>query len=345
MNIGILSRWNATCGVSMHAELIGTEFLKMGHNLKVFAPYTQTANKWWHHKIIRDDEEFVIRCYSELDPDTMSNGKVEVEKVLSEDIDLLIVESYISIPYSDVENLARKIDAVTVAVVHEGAREDIRYSDMHVFDAIVAFDERYVREVIYDCKDIIKIIPYPCYPAKKGKRKFAEDKLTFFSFGRQPVEEYVDFIQALDGLSRKYDLIYRIVRSDGLLPFAKEWLHQEQKRLRDTEEVYRYLHSSDIHLLPKGDTENVVVSSTLYQCLGSLVPTVVPNTRHFEVLPEEKPVVIYDDVNDLKEKLELLIECESFREKIVKAAERYVERFRSDKIAREFIELFKSIAS
>jgi len=126
----------------------------------------------------------------------------------------------------------------------------------------------------------------------------------------------VDFIQALDRLSRKYDLIYRIVRSGGLLPFTRKWLHQEQKRLRDTEEVYKHLHSSDIHLLPKGNTEKVVVSSTLYQCLGSLVPTVVPNTRHFEVLPEEKPVVIYDDVNDLKEKLEHLIESDDFRKSI-----------------------------
>ncbi len=341
MNIGIFSRWNATCGVSMHAELIGIEFLKMGHNLKIFAPYTQTANKWWHHKIVRDDEGFVIRCYSELDPDTMGNGKVDEEKVLSEDIDFLIVESYVSIPYSDIENLVRKIDAITIAVIHEGAREDIHYSNMRVFDAIVAFDERYVREILYDCKDIVKIIPYPCYPAKKGKRKFAEDKLTFFSFGRQPVEEYRDFIEVLDRLSAKYDFIYKIIRSNGFLPFTRKWLHQEQKRLRNTEEVYSYLHSSDIHLLPKGKTEKVVVSSTLYQCLGSLVPTVVPNSRHFEVLPEEKPVVIYDGVNDLKEKLELLIESESFRKSVIKAAERYVEEFRNDKIARKFIELFK----
>jgi len=127
--------------------------------------------------------------------------------------------------------------------------------------------------------------PYPCLPAKQGRRKFAEDVLTFFSFGRQPAEEYHDFIAALDLLSLRYDLVYRVVRSDGLLPFSRPWLEQTQER-PSNEEVYRYLHSSDIHLLPKGSTEYTVVSSTLFLCMGSLVPTVAPNTRHFESLPK-----------------------------------------------------------
>ena len=344
MNVGILTRWNATCGVSLHAELIAEEFFKMGHEVRIFAPHIHTANRWWHHRIIRDDEDFVIRCYEELRPETMDGGGLEEEKVLSEDLDLLIVESYTSIPYSEVEKLVRKVDAVTVAVIHEGAREDIRYSDMSIFDAIVAFDERYVREILYDCVEKVKIIPYPCYPIRKGERRFAEDGLTFFSFGRQPHAEYADFISALEGLSMKYDFVYRVVRSDGLLPFEKKWLRQEQRRLRNTEEVYRYLHSSDIHLLPKGNTNKVVVSSTLYQCLGSLVPAVVPNTRHFELLPNPEPAVVYRDVADLKKKLELLIEDDDFRDGIIEAAREFVDRFSSDRIARRFIDLYKSLS-
>ncbi|HID66357.1 MAG TPA: glycosyltransferase family 1 protein, partial [Aquificaceae bacterium] len=61
MNIGILSRWNATCGVSLHAEMIGRELLRRGHNITVFAPYLESANRWWHHKLIRQDEDFVVR--------------------------------------------------------------------------------------------------------------------------------------------------------------------------------------------------------------------------------------------------------------------------------------------
>ncbi len=346
--IGILSRWNATCGISMHAEMIAREFIKMGHYVKVFAPHVDSANKWWHHKIIRDKEEnFVIRCYDELDPQTMNGGRIEMEKILSENFDLFIVESYASIPYSDVEKLVKKLKergTKVFAVIHEGCRDHIKYSDMRVFDAIVVFDERFINEMLPENRDIAHVIPYPCHPIVKGNRKFAENGLMFFSFGRQPAGEYLDFVKALDWLSKRYDLTYIVVRSDGLLPFNKPWLKQERKRLSN-EDVFKYLHSSDIHLIPKGQTKNVVVSSTLCQCLGALIPTVVPNTRHFETLPEYegvKPAVVYDDVDDLKSKLVRLIEDEEFRNKVIKSAERFVEENRSDKIAKKFIELLES---
>ena len=346
MNIRIFSRWNATCGISTHAELLGFEFIKMGHSLKVFAPYIETANKWWHHKIMRNSEEdFVVRCYSELDPETLSGGWIDEDKILPERFDLFIVESYVSIPYKHVEKIVEKVKekgAKVIVVVHEGKREDLRYSNLSIFDTIVVFDERYLKEMLYDYKDRVSIIPFPCHPVKGSQRKFAEDMLTFFSFGRQPINEYEDYINALDRLHSKYDFVYKIVRSDGLLPYDKPWLKQEHMRLR-TEKVYEHLHSSDIHLLPKGKTSYVVVSSTLFECLGSLVPTVVPNTRHFEALPDEKPVVIYDNVEDLKMKLELLIEDEGFRNKVIKAAEKYVRENESEKIARRFIDLYRSL--
>ncbi len=345
--IGILSRWNATCGISMHAEMIAHEFIKMGHYVKVFAPHVDSANRWWHHRIIRDEEEnFVIRCYDELDPRTMSNGRIEMEKILSENFDLFIVESYASIPYNDVEKLVKRLKergTKVFAVIHEGCREHIGYSDMRIFDAIVVFDERFVNEMLPEYRDIAHVIPYPCHPIVRGNRKFAEDELIFFSFGRQPVGEYLDYIRALDWLSKRFDLIYRVVRSDGLLPFNKPWLKQERRRLSN-EEIFELLHKSDVHLIPKGKTKNVVVSSTLCQCLGALIPTIVPNTRHFENLPEYdgvRPAVVYEDVEDLKEKILRIVEDDEFRKKLIKAAERFVEENRSDKVAKRFIELFE----
>ena len=144
-------------------------------------------------------------------------------------------------------------------------------------------------------------------------------------------------------MSSKYDFIYRIVRSDGLLNFSRRWLIQERERIKDTEEVYRYLHSSDIHLLPKGRTDKVVVSSTLCQCIGSLVPTVAPNTRHFETLPEDNPVLLYMNVEDLVSKLSLLIEDENTREKLRENARRYVEENRMDVITDKFLKLFEMV--
>ncbi len=346
MKIGLLSRWNATCGISLHAELIGFEFIKMGHNLKVFAPTIESASKWWHHKVIRNkDEDFVTRCYSEIDPTLKNNGWIDVDKILFEDLDFLIVESYASIPYNHVEKLVRllkeKRKIPVIAVIHESFKEQIKYSNPKIFDAIVVFDERYIAEVVPECKDICKIIPYPCYPVKKGKRKFAEDVLTFFSFGRQPIIEYQGYIEVLDNLSEKYDFVYKVVRTNGLLPVERPWLNQEMRRLASIDEIYSLLHSSDIHLLPKGQTNGVVVSSTLFQCLGSLVPIVAPETRHFEVPKRRKPLVTYKNLEDLEEKLIRLIEDRRYRNELKRLAKSYVERNRCDKIAKKFIKIFK----
>ncbi len=38
MKIGMMSRWNVPSGQSSHAEPIGRAWLKMGYELKVFAP-------------------------------------------------------------------------------------------------------------------------------------------------------------------------------------------------------------------------------------------------------------------------------------------------------------------
>ncbi|RLF60523.1 MAG: glycosyltransferase family 1 protein [Thermoplasmata archaeon] len=346
MKIGIFSRWNATCGVAMHAELLGREFLKKGYELKVFAPRLQSANRWWHHKIIRKkDEEFVIRCYDELHPEKMEGGWVDENKILKENLDYLIVESYVSIPHKNVENLLMKIKkekTKTIAVIHEGDENDIKYTTLEIFDRVVVFDKRYIKEVIPKFTHLATIIPYPCLPVRERKRKFAEDGITFFSFGRQPFREYADFISALESLYPSYDFIYKIVRSDGLLPYSKPWLIQTRGRLGN-EEVYSLLHSSDIHLLPKGETKKVVVSSTLFQCLGSLTPTVVPNTRHFETMKETGAIVIYEDVEDLKTKLKQVIDNEDIREGIIKSAKAYVMENSSEKIAEKFIELLHSI--
>ncbi|WP_457548731.1 hypothetical protein [Archaeoglobus sp.] len=187
------------------------------------------------------------------------------------------------------------------------------------------------------------IIPYPSHPIVKSIRKFAEDKLRFFTFGRQPIAEYVDFIKALDWLSDRYDFEYLVVRSNHLLHFERSYLVKMQRKL-SLDEVYKYLHSSDIHLIPKAQSNGCVVSSTLCQCLGALTPTVVPNTRHFEILPlidGFKPAVVYDSVDDLKSKLVKLIEDEEFRKGVIRSAERFVEANRCDKIAKEFLKLYK----
>ena len=341
-SIAILSRWNATCGVSLHAELIGQEFLNLGYNLKIFAPKIESASRWWHHRIVREDDGFFVkRCFEERDLN-LSDGNLDEEVILSEDFDFLIVESYISLPYADIEKILPEVKkkAKVVAVIHEGSRADIEYS-LEKFDKVIVFDERY-KKMLGKIENV-EIIPYPCHPIVEGRRKFGEDGLKFFTFGRQPSQEYEDYFRVLDKLCERYIFTYHIIRSDGFIAFKRPWLIQERKRVYD---VYPYLHAADIHLIPKGNAKRVVVSSTFYQCLGALTPVVVPNTRHFETLPEingVKPAVVYQDVEDLEEKIVRLIEDEKFREQVVSAARVYVERNRSDRVAKRFIEVLNSI--
>ncbi|MBC7130281.1 glycosyltransferase family 1 protein, partial [Candidatus Bathyarchaeota archaeon] len=295
----------------------------------------------------REDEDCIIRCYEEIEPNMDEGGKIDFDAVLSQDFDVLLVESYRSLPYRDVEKLVRKVDAKKVLIVHNGGLDDSLRLPINIFDAVVVFDERYVREVIGRWDKRIHIIPYPCYPvenAEKRKPSFADGKFLFFSFGRQPVNEYRDFVKALADLKSQYDLLYWVIRSDGPIPFNEPWILQERKRL-EIDELYRCLHAADVHLLPKSPVPYVVVSSTLYMCLGSLCPTVVPDTRHFETLPSgnNSPVIKYQDVEDLKNKLIKLLEEDNYRQEVVSAAEKYVKANSVEVVAEKFINLFNEL--
>ncbi|HID17348.1 TPA: glycosyltransferase family 1 protein [Candidatus Bathyarchaeota archaeon] len=346
-----MGRWSATCGIALHAELLGNELLRMGHELIVFAPTLKSASKHWHHKVIRRrDEEWVLRCYDELEPGSSDGGHVDGKKLLSLDYDIFILESYKQVPYEEINGLMPKIrkKARAVLVVHNGNDEGLNRLNLDLFDAIVVFDERYVKEVLNGRREKVHVIPYPCHPVVEGSWKkldFAEDKIVFFSFGRQPAWEYGDYLAVLERLNRKYDLLYWIVRSDGGIPARKRWVLQWFER-PSIEKLYGYLHSADAHLLPKGNTRNVVVSSTCYQCLGSLCPIVAPDVRYFETLPEEGgigPIVKYRDREDLEEKLERLIEDEEYRRKVIQSARRYVEENSSERIAERFLALFEEL--
>ena len=349
MKIGLLSRWNATCGISIHAELIGKGFINLGHEIVVFAPYIRSANLWWHHKVIRKDEKFVHRCYYERDPKFTSNGWIDKNVILNADLDALIIESYQSIPHRDVEDLVktiRKKGIPIILVIHEGSRSELTYSSLSIFDKIVVFDDRFIREVLpSNLNRNVHIVPYPCMPPIRRIEKPVRKSVKFFSFGRQPVNEYEDFVKALSIFEEegKINFKYYVYRSNGYLPYGSfKWLVQVRKKL-ELNEVYKYLKMSDICLLPKGKTNRVVVSSTYCLIVGSLTPIIAPNTRHFEKLPlinGFKPIVLYNNVLDLKRKIYRLVYDDDFREGVIYAMRVYADKNSYIKIARKFLNIF-----
>ena len=343
LKIALISRWNATCGIALHAEMIGREFIRRGYHLKVFAPTLESAGKWWHHLKIREDEDFVERIYEEIDPEG-KGGFFDIERVKKFDPDIIIIESYQSLPHPYIERLVAELHIPSVVIPHEG--DHLRYKDLSIFTKFVVFDERFKRELIGNRlpDERVEIIPYPCYPLREQKRKFAEDgRIVFVTFGRQPAFELYPYINALRELRKEYqNIVYRIIRANEPVDIKEDWIVQEVKIL-DLEDIDRILSDSDIHLLPKAPTRNVVLSSTLYQIMGLLCITVVPDTRHFEMHKSDNTVVIYENEDDLIEKLRRVIEDEHLRENIKESMKRYVEENSVVKIADRFEELINSV--
>jgi hypothetical protein len=86
MKIAMMSRWNATCGISAHAKLVGREWVKK-HDLTVFAPTLESATDWHHNPIEKGDEVFVIRGYEQ--PESMGKTGWIDERLWKEDYDVL----------------------------------------------------------------------------------------------------------------------------------------------------------------------------------------------------------------------------------------------------------------
>ncbi|MET1159913.1 MAG: glycosyltransferase family 1 protein [Thermoprotei archaeon] len=359
MRIAIMSRWKATCGVSLHAELLAKALMKQGVEVIVFAPTLDTANRDWHHiPVDNRDEPWVYRVYGETDDYAYPyGGFIDKETILNADYDVFVVEGYQRLPVNELRKIAPEIKkkAKLVLVVHTGYVRDLEPLMRIDWDLITVFDKRFINELIrfFGVKAIrkTKIVPYPFLvidDVKPYRPEYAENKLLFITFGRQPIIEYLDYIRVLRKLAKKYDLVYWIIRSDRELPVKDPWIIQEVKR-PSHEELFSYVLGADIHLLPKSETKAVVVSSTLAQILYTGTPTVVPNTRYFETIPPHGSgfdvVVKYELGNtiDLYSKLRILIRNKELYQEVSRRAKEYAFRYNSEKIAREYIELFKKL--
>jgi hypothetical protein len=309
-----------------------------------------------HHLPIGKDEDFVIRGFEQT---WGSRGWVD-DRLCNENCDVLVVESLDRMPIPNLLGMFPKIKAKKVQVIHEWALPDNPgYYELD-FDAIVCFDHRYKTMLLERYpEEKIHIIPYPCHPYATGNKEKAREKLglpkdalILFSFGRQPLTEYGDYLWLANELGKKYNLIYLVVRSDN--PSDSEVVGKTLRRQSSfcevrferplIDRVCDYLHASDIHLIPKGVSSNIVVSSTVFQCLGSGTPIVIPDTRYVEE-EMDKEVVKYrpNDRAHLKMQILRLIEEENLRKATVKAAEKYVRENSAQKIAEKFMALFLSL--
>lgn len=357
MRIAFLSRWNATCGVSLHAELLCRRLSQMGFEVVVFAPKLRSANLDWHHRMINvRDEAWVLRAYEETSELAYPYGGSISSKILEADYDALIVEIYGRLPLNELAKVSDKLGrkAKLIGVLHLAWRRDIPPILKIPWDALAIFDERYRSELLegHDLSSIKRIeeIPYPCaiIDAERARRpRQAEEKFLFFTYGRQPEIEYADYIRALRSICGDGRAAYYILRSGDRIKIDEAWIIQEMDR-PELSRLYEYLRGADLHLIPKSDTRGVVVSSTAYQSLYSGTPIVAPDTRYFETIPgslDEGPIVKYrlGDSEDLLEKLRILMSDEGRRGIIAENARRYALENSDEKIAKRFLELMEAL--
>jgi len=353
MKIGMMGGWNTDSGASFLAELIGRPWVEEGHDLTVFTFYDYAFHGT---QIIGVDEEYVIRCFtvSGYTPNTLNPVPF-----LTTDYDIFVVQDLGMLPKDLLGKIFHRIKkkAKTVNVIHDGKLAEDPAFYQFDWDAIVCFDERYKNFLAkaYD-PDKIHIIPYPCYPSAKGDKVKARkklglpiDKKIVFGFG-PAAKTGVEVLPSIAELSRDYPILLLVVTRDktGIQEFGKlqkeEFMEIElREEAPDIKRLFDYLHASDALIFNKESASNVVVSSTVLQCLGSGCPIVARDSNYVEYL--DKEVMKYSSEEELKKKLCSIFEESKEYKTTMKVAEEYVKRNSAQAIGKQYIELFNSLLS
>ncbi len=355
MKIALITRWGATCGVSFHAEAICREFLKLGVKVVIYAPTLESACRDWHHVLTPDSSvESVYRVYSETSElEYPYGGWVDEHAIACGDYDAIVIEGYSRLPVVELSRVLKKLgNKPVVTVLHTGYPRDAEpLLKLLPNKYVVVFDERYCREVVsrvdYKLNGMVRVIPYPVltdYIA--GRRELSDECYKLFSFGRQPISEYYDYIHVARKLSQELNIKYHIIRCRDKIPVNYSWLVQET-RILSLREILESVANSHIHLIPKSETKAVVVSSTVAQTIYAGTPTIVPDTRYFETIPTDEngfgAVVKYrlGDLRDLYSKIKKILLDESVREMVVREAMRYALENSCRRVAMMMLELIK----
>ena len=354
VKVALMSSWNAVCGVSIHAELIGRALLSLGHELRVFAPIQYEDDDT--HRYFKVDEPYVIRNYSFLrygdrcrDEYLLGSLFLDPKPLIEDDFDLLIVEKPSSMPLKRLLEILPRFEGRTLAVIHECRRPENPYFYKVRWDAVTVFDDRYLRlfSGIFP-EDRLYIVPFPCHPIERRDRAVERERLNIpgdaevvFSFGLLQQPEAV--IKALKPLWRENpSLRYLCLVGDIDLYRRLKGLQSEHPFLDlrfdrpSIEALYGYLSAVDILLIHKVEGgEGVKLSSTAHLCLGSLTPIVCSDVSYFYTFQDE--VLKYRSLGEMRSLLRGLLEGEY--EGLRERASRFVEERSAERIAERLLEI------
>jgi len=348
MKIGMMSAWNTDSGVAIHAELIGREWVRKGHKLKVF-----TFIKDDFHGdglTAKIDEPFVVRCFG-----TSTKTKfLDPRPIITEKYyDVFIVQDLRMLPYQNllkIYPLIRKKSKIVVHVLHENSLPEEPWFYMFDWDAVIYFDKRqkFIKKVYENSYHI----PFPCAPLRKFDQEKARKQLNL------PLNKKIILIFAQRGYapylpSLPNDLKDKILLlilssknrvSDILEAYSKS--PNIEVRVEDIlswEELDKYVFASDAVILHKFRSRgHAVVSSTIFQILGTKKPFLVPKYSDF-FHPLNSEVLKYENNLELGQLISDIARNDKKVKYILKKAEKYVKANIAEKIAEDYVKLFKKL--
>lgn len=351
MKIGMMGAWNTDSGASIHAEFVGRGWKKLGHAVKVFSFYKHSFHGT---AIVGEDEDYVTRCF------TVWNGpppRLDPVPFLTSDFEFFVTQDLGMLPKDELGKIFHWIKkrAKTITVIHDGKLAEDPGFYQFDWDAIVCFDKRY-KEFLARAypEERIHIIPYPCRSLEPGDRRKAreelnlpQDKKIVFLFG-PAAKNSLENIPAIIPLKDKYPVMLLVVTRDreGIKGFGElKANHQIEVELReespDIHQLYKYLWAADALLLTKKPAGWVVISSTVFQCLGAGCPIVAFNSDFVELF--DKELMKFSNHEQLKENLIDIFEQKSAVQATLKAAEKYVKANSGEEIAKKFLKFFENI--
>lgn len=338
--------WNIASGASIHSELLGRELAK-NNDLLVLSFY-----KYSSHGLCftREDEKYVVRCFTKYGD---KNPKLDPAPFIKKDYGVFIVEDLGMLPLDLLIKIFPKIKkkAKTINVIHDGKISSKPGFYNFDWDAVVCFDERYKEflKTKYP-EDKIYIIPYPSLPLNQGNKEksrkqlnLPKNKKIIFLFGR--LHSYItNELTVINKLASKYNILLLVASKDKeanariKTSGSNDYKIEVREKNPNLEEIYRYLHASDVLLYPKQSQSQVLVPSTIFQCIGSLCPIVAYDSNFVSEFSDE--ILKYNDNNELESHLDDIFKQGKKYKKLMFSVKTYLKKYSSVQVAQMFEKLF-----
>jgi glycosyltransferase involved in cell wall biosynthesis len=352
MKIAIMGAWNSSSGAAYHAEMIGRSFVEMGHDVKVFTFYDYSFHGF---DIVAKHEDYVECCFTTSRADEV---KFDPVPFLTNDYDLFIVEDLGMLPKDELGKIFHHIKsrAKTMTVIHDGKLTDDPSFYQFDWDALIAFDERYRDFLVkgYD-PDKVHMIPYPACPENTGDKAAArkkldlpEDRKIVFTFGGAAWLG-AKLIPAISTLKDEYPVTVLGVSKDKR---SLEWLRSFQEsgimdiEIRedapDLDGLYEYLYAVDTLVVNKPDIGHIVLSSTIYQCLGSGCPIVALHSCFTEMFGGA--AILYSNMEEFIAALRSVFDEDKTCKNLWPAAQKFIADNSAGSVAEQFISLYEKIS-